>query len=97
MCALVTGVQTCALPIFFDRHDMLIEAPLPPPNWPRWIRMSPSMWGFFARLWWWFFNHHEGQETRSQDEKIGRASCRERGVSARVDLGGRRNITQKKV
>ncbi|MFL5295726.1 MAG: histidine phosphatase family protein [Phenylobacterium sp.] len=48
----------------FDRHDLLIEAPLPPPPLPSWIRLSPRLWGFLARFWWWFFNHHEGQETR---------------------------------
>jgi broad specificity phosphatase PhoE len=47
---------------------MLIEAPLPPPNWPSWIRMKPSKWGFIARFWWWYFNHHEGAETRRQAE-----------------------------
>lgn len=52
----------------FDRHDVLIEAPLPPPNFPKWVRLTPKMWGFWARFWWWFFNHHEGQETRSQAE-----------------------------
>lgn len=53
----------------FTRHDMLIEAPLPPPKWPSWVRMSPKMWGFWARIWWWFFDHHEGQETRREAEK----------------------------
>lgn len=53
----------------FATDPLLVEAPLPPPNWPRWIRLSPRMWGFFARVWWWFFNHHEGQETRRQAEK----------------------------
>jgi broad specificity phosphatase PhoE len=52
----------------FAREAMFIEAPLPPPNWPEWIRMSPKMWGFWARVWWWYFNHHEGQETRRQAE-----------------------------
>jgi broad specificity phosphatase PhoE len=52
----------------FARHDVLVEAPLPPPNWPAWIRLSPRLWGFFARFWWWFFNHHEGQETRAAAE-----------------------------
>jgi len=52
----------------FDRHDVLIEAPLPPPNFPRWVRLTPKMWGFWARFWWWFFNHHEGQETRREAE-----------------------------
>ncbi|HEY9216869.1 MAG TPA: histidine phosphatase family protein [Phenylobacterium sp.] len=48
----------------FVQHDLLVEAPLPPPAFPTWVRMSPKLWGFFARVWWWFFNHHEGQETR---------------------------------
>jgi hypothetical protein len=52
----------------FVRNPLFIEAPLPPPNWPRWIRLSPPLWGFIARVWWWFFNHHEGQETRRQAE-----------------------------
>jgi len=52
----------------FTEEPLLIEAPLPPPNWPEWIRLSPRMWGFFARFWWWFFNHHQGEETRVQAE-----------------------------
>jgi hypothetical protein len=51
-----------------NQHEVLVEAPLPPPPWPRWIRLSPSIWGFLARVWWWFFNHHEGQETRAAAE-----------------------------
>jgi len=50
------------------QHDLLVEAPLPPPAWPAWIRLSPMTWGFLARVWWWFFNHHEGQETRAAAE-----------------------------
>lgn len=49
-------------------HELLIEAPLPPPNFPSWVKLSPSVWGFMARFWWWFFNHHEGQETRREAE-----------------------------
>lgn len=41
-----------------------IEAPLPPPHWPRWFKLSPRHWGVVSRLWWWFFNHHDGQERR---------------------------------
>jgi hypothetical protein len=53
----------------FVQHAVLIEAPLPPPPWPAWIRLSPKIWGFLARFWWWFFNHHEGQETRIDAER----------------------------
>jgi broad specificity phosphatase PhoE len=52
----------------FEREVLLIEAPLPPPRWPAWVRLSPKLWGFFARFWWWFFNHHEGGETRREAE-----------------------------
>lgn len=50
----------------FANDPLYIEAPLPPPAWPDWIRLKPPVWGFIARFWWWFFNHHEGQETRRQ-------------------------------
>jgi hypothetical protein len=59
----------------FSRHDLFIEAPLPPPNWPSWIRLSPRLWGFLARFWWWFFNHHEGQETRAAAERRAEAAA----------------------
>ncbi len=64
----IESAQALAGARAFDRHDMLIEAPLPPPRLPSWIRLSPALWGFLARVWWWFFNHHEGQETRSEAE-----------------------------
>lgn len=53
----------------FDSDALFIEAPLPPPPLPDFIKLTPSLWGFLARVWWWFFNHHEGQETRLQAEQ----------------------------
>lgn len=53
----------------FNSEAMFIEAPLPPPNLPAFIKLTPALWGFLARVWWWFFNHHEGQETRRQAEQ----------------------------
>lgn len=50
----------------FAREPVLIEAPLPPPRFPGFVRLSPKVWGFISRFWWWFFNHHEGQENRDQ-------------------------------
>jgi hypothetical protein len=64
----IESAQALAKGRAFTREAVLIEAPLPPPNWPAWIRLSPRLWGFLARFWWWFFNHHEGQETRLQAE-----------------------------
>ena len=53
----------------FESLPELIEAPLPPPAWPHWIRLSPRTWGVIARAWWWFFDHHdEGQESRDEAE-----------------------------
>ena len=62
----------------FERDPMFVEAPLPPPGWPSWVRLSPPTWGFLARLWWQLFNHHEGQETVAQ------ATIRARQAAARL-------------
>ena len=51
-------------PVIAD--SLFIEAPLPPPRFPDWIRLSPRAWGVVARFWWWMFDHHEGQETRDE-------------------------------
>ena len=47
---------------------LFIEAPLPPPPLPEWIKLSPRFWGVVSRFWWHAFNHHGGQETRAQAE-----------------------------
>ena len=49
----------------FIRDAVFVEAPLPPPSFPRFVRLSPRAWGFVARSAWWF-GHHEGQETHLQ-------------------------------
>jgi broad specificity phosphatase PhoE len=62
----------------FDIEPALIEAPLPPPNWPGWLKLAPRSWGTIARFWWWFFNHHAGQESRAQ------AEVRAEGITERL-------------
>ncbi|HEY1071401.1 histidine phosphatase family protein [Brevundimonas sp.] len=47
---------------------LFIEAPLPPPHFPKWLKLSPRYWGVISRFWWHVFNHHEGQETRAEAE-----------------------------
>ncbi|RZJ94606.1 MAG: histidine phosphatase family protein [Brevundimonas sp.] len=47
---------------------LFIEAPLPPPNFPEWFKLSPKWWGVVSRFWWHAFDHHDGQETRRQAE-----------------------------
>ncbi|HEX4710986.1 histidine phosphatase family protein [Phenylobacterium sp.] len=69
----------------FAEEALLVEAPLPPPNWPSWVRLSPRLWGFFARFWWWFFDHHEGGETRRQAEA--RADQAAQKLEALADAG----------
>jgi len=43
----------------------LIEAPLPPPHWPNWLKLSPPIWGAVSRGYWWFFNRYHTQENRA--------------------------------
>lgn len=70
-------------------HDaVFIEAPLPPPPLPGFIRLNPRTWGFISRVAWWFFGHHEGQETRFQAEV--RAKEVARRLTAEADAG--RNV-----
>ena len=64
----VESAQAVAQGRDFAREEVLIEAPLPPPRWPSWIRLSPRIWGFMARFHWWFFNHHQGEESRGEAE-----------------------------
>lgn len=52
----------------FVRDALFIEAPLPPPSLPRFVRLNPRTWGVIARSAWWFFGHHEGQEKRAEAE-----------------------------
>src|SRR3712207_4871359 len=60
----------------FECDPLFVEAPLPPPPWPKWVRLSPRAWGVVARLAWWFFNHNEGQETRRDAERRANAAAR---------------------
>ena len=50
----------------FVRDSLFIEAPLPPPPLPGFIKLKPSTWGFLARVAWWFFGHTEGEESRAE-------------------------------
>lgn len=55
--------------------SLFIEAPLPAPPFPSWIRLSPRIWGVVARFWWHVFDHHCGQETRADAEKRAQAAA----------------------
>jgi broad specificity phosphatase PhoE len=69
----------------FEEDVCLIEAPLPPPPLPPFIRLSPRLWGFFSRVSWWWLGHHAGQETRAQATVRARDAARR--ISEAADQG----------
>jgi broad specificity phosphatase PhoE len=50
----------------FTSEAVMIEAPLPPPRLPGFLKMKPRIWGLVARVCWWFFDGHRGRESRTQ-------------------------------
>jgi broad specificity phosphatase PhoE len=67
----------------FEVDALFIEAPLPPPRLPGFLKLSPRIWGFVARFCWWFFNQHQGEESRAQAEiRAGLAADRVMELSA---------------
>ncbi|MDI7774010.1 phosphoglycerate mutase family protein [Asticcacaulis sp. EMRT-3] len=50
----------------FVQLPELIEAPLPPPHLPSFIKLTPNSyaWGFLARVCWWYLNIHGDVEGR---------------------------------
>ncbi len=56
-------------------EPVFVEAPLPPPRLPRWIKLSPRVWGFLTRVTWWFFNLHFGEESRAEAEARARRAA----------------------
>lgn len=61
----------------FAEDPIFIEAPLPPPHWPGWLKLSPRIWGVVSRFWWWMFNHHDSQESRAQAEARAEEAARQ--------------------
>ena len=61
----------------FIRDPMFIEAPLPPPPLPRFVRLNPRSWGFISRVAWWFFRYSvPDEENRAQAEARARDVAR---------------------
>jgi len=56
----------------------LIEAPLPPPHWPNWLKLPPPIWGAVSRGYWWFFSRYHTQENRAE------AQCRADAAADRL-------------
>lgn len=68
--ALTLGRNVAEDPLF-------IEAPLPPPRWPGWLKLSPRLWGVISRFWWWMFDHHDNQETRAEAQARAEEAARQ--------------------
>lgn len=47
----------------FEIDPMFVEAPLPAPPIPPWLRFGPKAWGVISRACWWV-GYSAGQETR---------------------------------
>jgi len=62
----------------FQADPVFVEAPLPPPRWPAFVRLSPRAWGVIARTTWWYLDLHQGQESRR------RATARARRAARRL-------------
>src|SRR3546814_14497256 len=88
-CALVTGVQTCALPISRAGVRRAARRHLRRRDAAR--RARPWRGPLEARL----AALERPHRPLDGTDQIGRASCREKSVSVRVDLGGRRIIKKK--
>jgi broad specificity phosphatase PhoE len=61
----------------FVEDPLFIEAPLPPPRFPSFLKFSPRAWGVIARFWWWVFDHHDGEESRRQAKARAREAAQE--------------------
>jgi len=68
----------------FIRDPMFVEAPLPPPPLPDFLKLGPKAWGVIARFTWWF-GYHGDQETRAQAQARARAASERLTAAA---LGG---------
>jgi broad specificity phosphatase PhoE len=47
----------------FTASPLFVEAPLPPPRLPAFLKFRPRTWGVISRLAWWL-GHHQGEESR---------------------------------
>lgn len=45
---------------------LFIEAPLPPPGLPDWLKLSPRWWGVVSRIWWRLSDRHHQEETHRE-------------------------------
>jgi len=65
----------------FIRDPMFVEAPLPPPPLPGFLKLGPKSWGVIARFTWWL-GYHGGQETRAEAQGRARAASERLAAAA---------------
>jgi hypothetical protein len=65
----------------FIRDPMFVEAPLPPPPLPGFVKLGPKSWGVIARLFWWL-GYNGGQETRQEAQRRARAASERLAAAA---------------
>ncbi len=81
----IESALALGVPPGFAQDPLFVEAPLPPPPFPEWIKLSPRHWGVITRFWWWFFDHHPGEESRARAQ--GRADEAARALIAHAAGG----------
>lgn len=59
-----------------EADALFVEAPLPAPPLPDWLKMRPAMWGILSRLVWWFGYHGGGESRRMAEARAERAVLR---------------------
>ena len=57
------GMVAAGRPVISEA--VFVEAPLPAPKLPGWLRLPPRQWGVLTRFTWWFFNLHYDQESQA--------------------------------
>jgi broad specificity phosphatase PhoE len=65
----------------FEADPIFVEAPLPPPLLPDWVRLKPRTWGAVARISWWLGNHREAESRAAAEVRAGQAAARLIGLA----------------
>jgi len=60
----------------FEEDALFVEAPLPAPRLPGWLKMRPAMWGVLSRIVWWFGYHGGGESRRMAEARAEQAASR---------------------
>ncbi len=55
---------------------LFIEAPLPPPAWPGWLKLKPRFWGAIARIHWLWGGHGTQESAAAARQRAAQAAAR---------------------